>query len=184
MLSIGVRHGAGLSHMDFGELGQDVDEEVVVPASPFQFAPHRPFAGIRPRRVQRRLAQQGRVLRAMTLPVSRLVFVAGYVQYPMQPVLNPPMAPHDAVAALRRPRPPRCRNPAPSPKATPARTASTTSRSPAAPAAAVPSPADAAQLTRATSQICRGAQPCAPLLVFLVFAWPCGPIVQPRLRRL
>ena len=32
----------------------------------------------------------------------RLVFVAGYVQYPMQPVLNSPMAPHNVVAPFRR----------------------------------------------------------------------------------
>ena len=30
----------GLSHMDVGESGQDVDEEAVVPTGPFQFAPH------------------------------------------------------------------------------------------------------------------------------------------------
>ena len=40
---------AGLSHMDFGELGQDVDEEVVVPAGPFQFAAHGAFARLQPR---------------------------------------------------------------------------------------------------------------------------------------
>ena len=37
----------------------------------------------------------------MFLPVPRLVLVAGHIQYPMQPVLNPPMTPHDAVAPLR-----------------------------------------------------------------------------------
>ena len=67
--------------MDFGELGQDVDEEVSFRPARFSLPRIRPFAGLRPRRVQRRLAQQGRILRAMTLPVSRLVFVAGYVQY-------------------------------------------------------------------------------------------------------
>ena len=34
--------------MDFGELGEDVDEEVVVPAGPFQLAPHGAFARFQP----------------------------------------------------------------------------------------------------------------------------------------
>ena len=31
---------AGLSHMDVGELGQDANEEAIVPTGPFQFASH------------------------------------------------------------------------------------------------------------------------------------------------
>ena len=34
--------------MDFGKSGQDVDEEVIVPAGQFQFAPHGPFALFQP----------------------------------------------------------------------------------------------------------------------------------------
>ena len=102
-MPVGKRGCTGLSHMDFGELGEDVDEEVVVPTGPFQFATHGPFARFQPRQVQRQFAQQGQVFGTMTFPVSRLVFVAGYVQHPMQSVFNAPMSPHDVVASLRRP---------------------------------------------------------------------------------
>lgn len=48
---------AGLSHMNGGELGEQVDQESVVPTGPFQFAPHGAFAGFQPRQVQRQFPQ-------------------------------------------------------------------------------------------------------------------------------
>ena len=36
----GNRAGPGLSHMDFGELGQDADEIAIVPTRPLQLATH------------------------------------------------------------------------------------------------------------------------------------------------
>ena len=62
-----------------------------------------PLLGSNLARVQRQLAQQRQVFRTMPFPVPRLVFVAGYVQHPMQPVLHSPMSPHNVVAPLRRP---------------------------------------------------------------------------------
>ena len=79
---------AGLSHMDFGELGQDADEKAIVPTCPLQLAAHGAFARLQPGQIQRQLPQQRQVLGAMTLPVSRLILVAGHIQCPAQPVLN------------------------------------------------------------------------------------------------
>ena len=39
-LKVGTRESPGLSHMDFGELGQDADEIAIVPTRPLQLAAH------------------------------------------------------------------------------------------------------------------------------------------------
>jgi hypothetical protein len=54
--------------MDFGELGQDVDEKFVVPAGPFQFVPYGVFAGIQPRQVQRQGAFSASLHRRLRHP--------------------------------------------------------------------------------------------------------------------
>ena len=87
--------------MDFGELGQDADEKVIVPTGLFQFAPHGSFAGFQSGQVKRQFPQQGQVLGTVPLTVPRLVLVAGYVQYPVQPVLNAPMTAGDVVESFR-----------------------------------------------------------------------------------
>ena len=84
--------------MDFGELGQDADEESIVPTRPFQLATHGTPAPFPPRQIQRQ------VLRAMPLPVPRPVLVAGHIQRPVQPILNTPMTTHNTVEPFRRAR--------------------------------------------------------------------------------
>ena len=83
--------------MDFGELGQDADEKAIIPTYPFQLAAHGAFARLQPGQIQRQLPQQGQVLRAIPLPVPRLILVAGHIQLPVQPIFNPPMPPHNVV---------------------------------------------------------------------------------------
>ena len=46
---------AGLSHIDFGELGPDADEKAIVPTRPFQPTTHRTPARFQPGPIQRRL---------------------------------------------------------------------------------------------------------------------------------
>ena len=74
--------------MDFGELGQDADEKAIVPTHPFQIAARGAFARLQPGQIQRQLPQQHQLLGAMTLPIPRLILVAGHIQHPAQPVLN------------------------------------------------------------------------------------------------
>ena len=88
--------------MDFGELGPDADEKATVPTRPFQLAAHGSFARLQPGQIQRQLPQQRQVIGAMPLPVPRLILVAGHIQRPAQPVLNPPMPPHNIVEPFRR----------------------------------------------------------------------------------
>ena len=83
--------------MDFGELGQDADEESIVPTRPLQLTAHGTPALFPPRQIQRQLPQQGQVLRAMPLPVPHLFLVAGHIQLPVQPIFNSPMPPHNVV---------------------------------------------------------------------------------------
>ena len=60
------------------------------------------FARLQPGQIQRQLPQQHQVLRAMSLPVPRLVLVASHIQYPVQPVFNPSMTPHSVVEPFLR----------------------------------------------------------------------------------
>ena len=87
--------------MDFGELGQDCGQIIVVPAGSFQLASYGAFGEIHTGEVQCQFTQQCQIVRAVVLPVPALVLVEHDVQYPVQAVLDPLVGPCDLVEPLR-----------------------------------------------------------------------------------
>ena len=90
-----------LSHLDFGELGQDCGPVVIVPSGSLQLASYGAFGGFQADQVECQFAQHSQIIRAMILPVPGLVLVEHHVQDPVQTVLNAPVLPDDVVEPLR-----------------------------------------------------------------------------------
>src|SRR5215203_3036340 len=83
---------AGLSHLDFAELGEKAGEEGVVPCGAHTLSFHGLLRAFESGKVESKAAQQGDVLRPVIAAVSGLVFVHGHVEDPMQTVLHPQWA--------------------------------------------------------------------------------------------
>lgn len=59
-----------------------------------------PFEGSSLARLRALLAQKREVLRPMVLAIAGLILIHDDVEYPVQPILDAPMAAHDSVEAF------------------------------------------------------------------------------------
>src|SRR5208337_3710433 len=95
---------AGLSHLKGAELCEEADQECIVPAGALEFAFHRPLGAFKRGKGQREAPEKGDILRSVILSISRLVFVHGHVENPVQSILDPPMRPRHLAKAFGRER--------------------------------------------------------------------------------
>lgn len=78
-----------------------LQKECVVPASALDFAAYRGLKWKRLQDVETELSQEGKILGRMVLSRSITILGEMNVEYPMQPVLDAPMAPGDMQKSLR-----------------------------------------------------------------------------------
>src|SRR3954453_22604406 len=96
-------HLASLQGRRMRSAGDQRGHEVVVPGGGFALALEAGFQrGVGTREVERNLAEQGQVPDRVALAYAARVFVEPDVEYPMQPVLDRPMASDGGGELCRR----------------------------------------------------------------------------------
>ena len=82
-------------------MGEEGEQEAVVPSGPLSFALDRCLFGMLPHDVEGELADESEVLRAVIGAASSGIFTKGDIEHPMELVFDGPVGPRDLEHALR-----------------------------------------------------------------------------------
>lgn len=86
--------------MGTGELGEGGNKECGVPSGACEFTTHGSLGGFELGEIEGEATQKGQVFWAVVLAVSRLIFVHNHVEYPVEIILDAPVAADDGIKAF------------------------------------------------------------------------------------